>query len=263
MGNGLAERPESLFARWPRTVDADDCYWYHIMDVPGFGLTAGHWDLRGKFAEYIGNVEVVGKTVLDIGAASGFLSFSAEQAGAREVVSFDIDVGERQHLLPFCNSLYSRDHAAWAKERSALFTRWKNGYWFAHRAYNSAARAVYGDIYNVPEALGLFDVVIVGAVVEHLSDPIRALASIARVAGHSLVINTDVLKTDEAIAKFMGDSERPDIDYVFWVYSVGVYRHVLRMLGFDIIRLVESNFFFADLNEWFPRTAIVAQRTAP
>ena len=153
---------------------------------------------------------------MDIGAASGFLSFSAEKAGAREVVSFDIDRGERQHLLPFHESLYYRDHAAWAKDRSALFRRWKNGYWFAHRAYHSTARAFYGDVYDIPAALGRFDVVIVGAILEHLSDQIRALASISRVAEKTIVINTGVLKTDEPIAHFMGDSAKPQIDYVFW-----------------------------------------------
>jgi hypothetical protein len=100
------------------------------MDVPGLdGPTPGLWDLRGRFAEYIGRVDLVGRSVLDIGAASGFLSFSAEQAGAREGVSFDIDIGDRQNLLPFNDSLYYRDHAIWARERTAHFDLWKNAYW--------------------------------------------------------------------------------------------------------------------------------------
>ena len=250
----------AFFAKWPDAVRAEDCYWYHTMDIPGFGTTPGNWDLRGKFPDYIGNVSVTGRTVLDIGAASSFLSFSAEQNGAREVVSFDIDRGERQHLLPFHNSLYFRNHAAWAEERTALFTRWKNAYWFAHRAYHSMAHAVYGDIYNIPQALGVFDVVIVGAVLEHLSDPIRALASISRVTGQTMIINTAVLNTDQPLAEFMGNSEKPQFDYVFWTYSLGVYRHVLRLLGFEISRLWEASFLFNDLNIWAPRTAIVAQR---
>ena len=158
-------------------------------------------------------------------------------------------------------SLYYRDHAAWPKDRSALFTRWKNGYWFAHRACHSTARAFYGDVYDIPAALGRFDVVIVGAILEHLSDQIRALASISRVAEKTIVINTGVLKTDEPIAHFMGDSAKPQIDYVFWLYSVGVYRHVLRMLGFEIVRTEDASFLFNDLNQWAGRTAIVAERT--
>jgi SAM-dependent methyltransferase len=230
------------------------------MDVPGIGLTKGNWDLRGRFSDYIGNVDVTGRRVLDVGAASGFLSFSAEQAGATEVVSFDIDVGERQHLLPFRDSLYYQDHAAWAKGRTALFDRWKNAYWLAHSAFRSKARVVYGDVYDMPVQLGHFDVVIVGAILEHLSDPIRALASIARLAAQTITISTEVIETEEPIARFVGNADRPDVDYVFWVYSIGTFRQVLRMLGFEIVRASKSDFYFADLAGSFPRTAIVAHR---
>ena len=54
-------RPETLFVGWPDPVRAEDCYWYHTMDVPGIGVTPGNWDLRGKFPEYIGHVNVAGK----------------------------------------------------------------------------------------------------------------------------------------------------------------------------------------------------------
>jgi hypothetical protein len=101
-------RPEHLFAQ-PREAAPAECRWYHVMDVPGVGITDGPWDLRGKFNAYIGGVSVVDRSVLDIGTASGFLSFEAERAGACEVVSFDIDTGARQHLLPFKDKLYYRD----------------------------------------------------------------------------------------------------------------------------------------------------------
>jgi SAM-dependent methyltransferase len=258
----MNNRSAASFAKPREIVSLKDCYWYHVMDVPGIGETAGVWDLRGKFSEYIGGVSVAGKTVLDIGAASGFLSFSAEKAEASEVVSFDIDVGDRQHLLPFQDSLYYRDHSIWAKSRTEHFDLWKNAYWFAHRAFKSSARVAYGDVYDLDPQLGQFDVVIVGAVLEHLSDPIRALASIARKAAHTLVINTGIIESNEPIARFMGDSKRPEIDYVFWTYSREVYRQVLEMLGFRITKTITSNFNYRVLNGSFPRTAIVAERTS-
>jgi SAM-dependent methyltransferase len=258
----MNNRSGANFASPREGVSLGDCYWYHVMELPGIGETDGIWDLRGRFSEYIGGVGVAGKTVLDIGAASGFLSFSAEKAGATEVVSFDIDVGDRQHLLPFQDSLYYRDHSTWAKARTKHFDLWKNAYWFAHRALKSNARVAYGDVYDLDPNLGQFDVVIIGAVLEHLSDPIRALASIARKAAHTLVISTDVIESDEPIAKFMGDAKRPEIDYVFWTYSTGVYRQVLEMLGFQIMRTTKSDFNYRVLKGSFPRTAIVAERIA-
>ena len=70
-------RPTSLLVP-PRIVEnLDDCYFYHTMDLPGVGVMRGHWDLRGRFADYVGGVDVEGKSVLDVGAATGFLSFEA------------------------------------------------------------------------------------------------------------------------------------------------------------------------------------------
>ena len=58
----------SLFAE-PRFVDdLSTCFFYHTMDVPGYGLQSEPWDLRGKFREYIGHVDVRDKRVLDIGS---------------------------------------------------------------------------------------------------------------------------------------------------------------------------------------------------
>ena len=119
----------------------------------------------------------------------------------------------------------------------------------------------YGDVYDLPDELGLFDIVIVGAILEHLSDPIRALASISRRAGDFLIINTALLETEEKIARFDGDANCPEADYVFWTYSLGTYRHILGMLGFQIERAVtrsfQANFIGGAMH---PRTAIVARR---
>ncbi len=56
-----------LLAR-PRVVERlEDCYFYHTMELPGLGVRRGHWDLRGKFYDYVGGVDVAGRSVLDVG----------------------------------------------------------------------------------------------------------------------------------------------------------------------------------------------------
>jgi SAM-dependent methyltransferase len=209
---------------------------------------------RGQFHQYIGHVDCTGKR------ASGFLSFSAEGAGAREVVSFDMDHGGRQHLLPFVHKEYYQDHPGWVKKQTADVQKWHNAYWLAHRTLGSRAKVYHGDVYDLPAELGQFDVVIVGAVLEHLSDPIRALASIARRCSDKLVISTDLVFDEEPMAKFMGRAGHPKIDFVFWVYSLGTYRHVLAILGFEIERTETYEFKFRDVEKPQPRTAIVARR---
>lgn len=245
----------------PRRVEnVSDCFFYHSMELPDLGLQEGHWDLRGRFIDYVGGVDVTGKRVLDVGCASGFLSFSAEEWGAAEVVSFDMDDAGRQHMLPFHRSDYVKNYSVWRFRQNAYIAKWHNAYWLAHRAYGSKALAYYGDVYDLPDEIGSFDISIVGAVLEHLSDPIRALASISRRTLNTIVISTEVLETEEAIARFAGDPEKPEIDYVFWVYSLGTYRRILKMLGFEIVRTVEHSFRYTPLNGAFPRTAIVADR---
>ena len=48
-----------------------DCVFYHSMDLPISGSREGHWDLRGRFDDYISRISVDGKSVLDVGTASG------------------------------------------------------------------------------------------------------------------------------------------------------------------------------------------------
>ena len=73
----------------PRAVTSlQDCYFYHSMEIPGWGEVRGEWDLRGGEAAYLGNVDLKDKRVLELGAASGFLSFYMERQGA-DVVGYD------------------------------------------------------------------------------------------------------------------------------------------------------------------------------
>ena len=245
----------------PRFVDRlDDCFFYHAMDLPGFGLVRAHWDLRGRFDDYVGGVDVAGKSVLDVGTASGFLSFEAEKRGASRVLSFDQSDGAEQRFLPFKDKAFYRDHARWAEQYRAEIERWKNAYWLSHRLLGSKADVFYGDIYNLPIGLGEFEIAIVGSVLEHLSDPISALGSIARLTKERMIIVTPLLENDEPIARFEGRANNPEADFTWWVYSVGAYREVLGMLGFEIERVSRATYYYMYGNRDEERATIVAVR---
>jgi hypothetical protein len=153
-----------------------------------------------------------------------------------------MDTSRRQDFLPFQNTLATKDRDTFEQQYSVQVTRWKNAYWLSHRVLGSKARVYYGDVYALPTILGQFDVSIVGSILEHLADPIKALHSISRLTSRSLVITTPMLDTDDKTAYFMGDCELPQDDFVFWTYSRGVYYHVLSMLGFRIDRITEQCF---------------------
>ena len=251
-----------LFA--PRVIERlDDCFFYHAVDLPGFGPITGLWDLRGRFDEYVGRVEVNGKPVLDVGTATGFLTFEAERRGATQVLSFDQQDAGRQAFLPFQQNRYVQDHQGWAEWYNAGFEKWKNAYWLSHRALKSKAQVYHGDIYHLPKELGEFDIAIVGSVLEHLSDPISALASIARLVTETIVIVTPLLDHDEPFARFAGRADQPEADYTWWTYSPALYREVFAMLGFRIARISHARFNHSYVNRIEERATIVAVRNQP
>ncbi len=258
----MTEAPESkpLFVD-PRFVNAvEDCFFYHTMELPELGVVHGQWDLQGRFDDYIGSVSVAGKSVLDIGTATGFLSFESEKRGASRVVSFDMSDPRQQAFIPFKDKLYYRDYESFMSYHAVEVDRWKNAYWLCHRLLRSKANVFYGDIYRLPKELGQFDVVIVAAVLEHLNDQITALGSIARVTKETMVIVTPVLQTEERIARLEPTADNPDYDYTWWRYSVGAYREVLKILGFSIARITESQYRYDYGDRLETRSTIVAVR---
>jgi len=258
-GPAVAQAKDGPYIEPQYVESRADCYFYHTIDLPELGTVQGPWDLRATFDSYIGQVPLEGKRVLDVGTASGFLTFEAEKRGA-EVVSFDLVDASSQHLLPFRDNLYSLNHRAWVVAQTRFYDMLKNSYWLSHRLTGSRARVHYGNIYKLPETLGQFDVVLVGSVVEHLSDQISALASIARLTADTMVINTPYLETEEKTARFLPSADKPEADYTWWYYSLGTYREVFTMLGFRVERIVWDLHRMPCRNCLDRRAAIVLKR---
>ena len=252
---------DSVIYAVPRTVDRiEDCYFYHTMELPEFGLLKGHWDLRGKFDDYVGHVDLSGKSVLDVGTATGFLTFEAERRGASRVVSFDMSDVRQQTFVPFPNGRASRDGEGSLGEYSVWMDRWKNAYWLCHRLLKSGADVFYGDLLELPPALGKFDVAIVGSVLEHLRDPAKALESIAGVTGGTMVVVTPLVESDEPIARFEPRAANPEQDFTWWTYSAGLYRELLAILGFRVDSVTTAEYWHDYAQQFEPRATIVATR---
>lgn len=227
----------------PRNVeDLSRCHFYHAMDFPGGVSVRGNWDLRSCFEQYTARVDFAGKRVLDVGTASGFLSFEAEKRGA-EVVSFDSSSPRMHAGLPFIEVRRRGDGSA--PDATDDFEPLRNAYWYAHRAYGSRAKCYYGDIYNLPDELGEFDIVLVGAILVHLRDPVSALTSIARRCRHRLVITEGIIHTKECLMLFMGGSHHaPEVNKYnnWWNLSFGLYDNLLRILGFKVAYYVQNDY---------------------
>ena len=122
-----------------------------------------------------------------------------------------------------------------------------------HRLLGSRARVVYGDVYAPPAEIGRFDVVILGAILEHLIDPLSALAAVVALTDDLLVINTDYLESAERLAEFKGRVDRPAMSYVFWTYSIALYHEYMAIMGFEPVAVHKGTFAGTRLHPDTPR----------
>lgn len=201
---GLVHRRDQieLVAAQPRVVDdLKRCFFYHTMDIPGHGQVNGEWDLRGGEPAYLGNVGLRGKRVLELGTADGFLTFHMEREGA-EVISYDLSPEFRWDAVPFARGLDEtgpRRHTEgdWVREDDRFrdrMSKLNDAYWLCHRAMDSKATVVYGDVYSVPHEIGNVDVTTFGALLLHTRDPFAALS-------RSLALTTETVIVTEQLAR--------------------------------------------------------------
>jgi SAM-dependent methyltransferase len=203
------------------------------MDVPGFGVMEGQWDIRGHEREYTGSVDVRGKRVLDVGAASGFFTFYFERKGA-DVIAYDLSEDDEWDIVPFA----STDLQSFRNERRLVMRRLNNSFRLAHAAFDSRARAAYGTIYELPGEIGEVDVAFFGSILLHTRDPFRALQSVAAITRETIVV-TDVLdpSLQGAEMRFLPDPTSMEPKETWWTLSPELMGRFLRVLGFAEIQV--------------------------
>lgn len=176
----------------PRPVgELADCYFYHSMDIPGHGQVTGEWDLRGVEFNYLGGIDLAGKRVLELGAASGFLTVYMEQQGA-EVVAYDLSADFSWDVVPFADIDQARADESWR----AVIRRINDGFWLNHKANGLSAKVVRGTVYTVPAEIGPVDVATFGSILLHLRDPFLALQTAAALVTDTMIV-TDVYPASE------------------------------------------------------------------
>lgn len=242
----------------PRRVErVEDCLIYHTIDLPGETIR-GQWDLRDSVDDYLGRVDVRGKRVLDIGTAGGFLTFSLERLGAAEVVSFDMASGGQWDIVPYHHPDFDVDE----RRRAVLIEaeRVKAGYWYAHERLGSKARVYYGDYRCLPAELGTFDVVVVGMILPHVSDPFALLTSAATLASSTLIVTQQAEQIISAYARWMPQAATCLPDRAWWSLSEGCISAMLAVVGFEVERVTKRGYrrAFEDRDE--DCTTFVARR---
>src|SRR5437660_12031375 len=114
------------------------------MELPGYGVMEGRdWDLRGGVDEYLGKVAFAGQRVLEIGPASGFLTFEMEKRRA-DVVSVEVTAEHGWDFVPYPAKKLEEVFGP----RRIVMQQLKNSYWVSHAANKCRAIVHYGDVDN-------------------------------------------------------------------------------------------------------------------
>lgn len=189
----------SIYATPKIITRIEDCYFYHTMDLPGYGIVEGECDLRQNVKDYLGGLDFNGKRVLEVGAANGFLSFYMEKQGA-EVIAYDLSENESWDLIPYSHSQY--DYQGAVRQRKLHISKINNAFWLAHKAYRSRVKMVHGDIYHIPQGLGGVDISIFGSILLHVRDPFLALQNALKLTRQTVVI-TDLFPQEDRLEKIL------------------------------------------------------------
>lgn len=223
----------------PRAVlDINECYFYHTIDIPGYGLVEGPWDLRDSVDQYLGKVTLKGKRILEIGTASGFVCFYMESQGG-EVVAYDLSENQSWDIIPF--SRYNNEK--FSIDRKEHIKQLNNSFWFCHKAFNSKSKMVYGSVYAIPAEIGLVDITTFGCVLLHVRDPFLALQNALRLTKDTVIITEPYTrkylplylfsKFGKAYMKFLPKFAKCEPKETWWVLSPEIIKNFIGVLGFE------------------------------
>lgn len=249
----------------PRTVtDLADCYFYHTIDIPGYGRVEGEWDLRAGIDAYLGGVDCRGKRVLEIGTASGFVCFHLERQGA-ELVAFDLAENQTWDVVPFAR----HDSRQQTAPIQSHLRKIHNAFWLGHGAFQSHSRKVHSTVYAIPEAIGPVDVTTFGCVLLHVRDPFLALANAARLTRQTVVVTEPLQKrrwsrwllglSGLSSMVFMPDFHTGKPRETWWFLPPKVVQQFLGVLGFEKTEVTyHSQLFMGRPNKMY---TVVGHRT--
>jgi tRNA (mo5U34)-methyltransferase len=227
-------------------AQADAFGWYHTIDL-GNGVVTKGISVQETSVDII--PDVVGKSVLDIGAWDGKFSFLAEQRGASRVVALDhyawgVDFVARGAYWEECinNGMLpdqSRDETDfWRPDLPG-----QRGFNLAAKALDSKVQAVVGDFQRVDlDELGQFDVVLYLGVLYHMKEPLTCLERLRAVTKEVAVIETEAVHLQgldhEVLLQFhAGSSLRTDFGN-WYVPTIEALHNLCRAAGFTRIETV-------------------------
>lgn len=210
--------------------EIDELLWYHTIDVAPGVATKGWWDLRHALP-LLPFPDLAGKRCLDIGTWDGFYAFEMERRGASEVIALDLPDLSDIDYPPEVRADTTFDPSKPSDQpRSA-------GFQLLHELLGSSVEWRPGSIYDLAELeLGVFDFVMLGNLLIHLRDPVRALDAVRSVTGGKLLVADELYLQTQLISR-----RRPLFqlrgmgrDFQWWLANEAGMRQMLHCGGFTV-----------------------------
>jgi O-methyltransferase len=226
-----------LYEQPVRVESVAECNFYHTTDIPGVGRVDGQWDLRHGVGEYLGGYDFSGQRVLEIGPATGFLTFHMEGT-AREVVAVELPMDRGfWNAVPYERLGLARRDEEWTPAESQFFEhigRIRKGFWFCHERFASQARVYHGSAEELPAELGMFDVALLSAVLLHARSPVSILESCARrVTGSMIITEMFCPELGEGpVCSLVPTADNEAWD-TWWRFTPRFFTQFLEVLGFE------------------------------
>lgn len=215
-----------LFTEYPRP-SRQDCIFYHSFDLAE-GEIIGQWDLRDHAEQYLGGVNLNNLSVLEVGPASGFLSFHMESQGA-SVTCVEPPISYLWDTVPF----EGYDFVSWRREFAAEIQQVRNSFWYVHHEKKSRVRLLETDPYNIPTEAGQFDVGLLASVLLHSRRPFDLLESVARRTERTMII-TEVWNPtlgDGPVCMLLPHQGLKQV-HTWWHFTPQFFISALGILGF-------------------------------
>lgn len=246
-GFTVVEKPKPAF---------EDCLFYHTITTPDGDEIAGEWDLRDTVDAYLGHVPLDGKSVLEIGPASGFLSFHMERAGA-SVTSVEPTMERLWDAFP----LSGYDIDAWRERFLGNITGVRNSFWYLHHQYQSRVRLIETVPEAIPAAVGDFDVGLLGSILLHTRNPFSIMESVARRVRDTMIV-TELYDGNigEAPVMRLIPSPRAQTVDTWWAFSPAFVTQALECLGFPHAEVSIHHQRQGPDRAWIPLFTVVARR---
>jgi tRNA (mo5U34)-methyltransferase len=177
---------------------------YHRLDLGGGLVIDGDYDMN-KYVHYYGlPSRLDGRTVLDVGTASGYFAIECARRGAQVTA---IDIWDDTCLLKGVVETFGLD-----------------------------VQYAQKSIYDLDASFGVFDLVVCGSLILHLPDPLGAIQRLRSVCGGRAIVSTastdDSATNPAPLCEFTGQRARQGDYWAYWRLSAPALRKMFHAVGF-------------------------------